>query len=76
MENQVQIAIDAGTGNILIAVGPMMRFALDIQSALGFMAGLSTVLAQHPRVQPKPGPQILIAGALPQLADSINPDGH
>jgi hypothetical protein len=75
MENQIQIGIDPVTNNILVAIGPMIKFAMDARSALGFMAGLSTVLSQHPQLQPKPGSQILIAGALPQLAGGINLDG-
>lgn len=74
MEQQVQIAIDANTGNIFIAIGPTIKFALDPRSALGFIAALSTVLAQHPQVQPQPEPQILVAGVLPRLAGGINFD--
>ena len=55
MEQQVQIAIDARDGNILVAIGPMIKFGMDLKSALGFMAALSTVLAQHPQVQPTTG---------------------
>ena len=76
IEQQVQIAIDTNTGNILVAIGPMIKFALDPKSALGFMAAISTVLAQHPQVQPRPEPQILIAGALPRLAGGIDLDGQ
>ena len=75
MENQVQIGIDPGNGNILIAIGPMIKFAMDTRSALGFIAGLSTVLSQHSQVQPEPGPRIVIAGSLPQIAGGINLDG-
>ena len=71
---QVQIAIDANNGNILIAIGPTIKFGMDPRSALGFMAALSTVLAQHPQVQPKAEPQILVAGVLPRLAGGINFD--
>ena len=74
--DQVQIGIDPENGNILVAVGPIMKFAMDPRSALAFMAGLATVLSQHPQVQPKPQPQILIAGTLPQLAGGIGFDNH
>ena len=76
MEQQVQIAIDARDGNILVAIGPMIKFGMDLKSALGFMAALSTVLAQHPQVQPQPEPSILIAGCLPRLAGGIEFDGR
>lgn len=74
MEEQIQIAIDSNTGDIFIAIGPMIKFALDLRSALRFMAALSTILSQHPQVQPKAEPQILVAGVLPRLAGGINFD--
>ena len=74
MDNQVTIALDAVTGNLLIALGPM-KIALAPRDALGLMAGLASMLAQHPQVQQRPDPQVLVASCLPRIAGGIDFNG-
>jgi hypothetical protein len=75
MDGQILIAIDADSGNILLGVGPM-KVVMSLRDALRFVACMSDVLAKHPQVQPRPEPQILVAGVLPRMAGGIDFDGR
>lgn len=75
MESQINIGIDAASGNIVVSIGPGIGFAMSPCDALKFMAGLTTILAQHPQLQPRQERQILVAGYLPQLAGGIDLGG-
>jgi len=74
MDNQITIALDATTGNLLIALGPM-KVALAPPDALGLMAGMAAALAQHSQVQQRSEPQILVAGCLSRLVEGIDLNG-
>jgi hypothetical protein len=74
-ESQLAVMIEPESGNVLIALG-QIRISMVPRDALSFIACMGTVLAQHPQLQPKPAPQILVASALPALAGGINIDGR
>lgn len=70
--NQLQATIDPSNGYIVISCNGNVLFGLPLKEAIGFVSGLSGLIAQHPQVQPPEQPQIVIAGTMPQFGGRIN----
>lgn len=65
--NQLQGAIDSNTGNILVTLDGKILFGLAPNDAMVFVAGIISLISQHPQLQPKPAPRIVIANEVPDL---------
>ncbi len=69
---ELSAGIDANSGNIIVLLGGNVVFGLGPRETLGFAAALLQLVAQHPQLQPKPEPQIVIAGSIPDFGGRLN----